>query len=323
MSEQLPVTINTSGFTIKKRNLPVLLATAMRPHQWVKNLFIFAPLLFGRKLTELPAVGAAAAAFGVFCLLSSSLYIFNDWLDADEDRAHPEKQKRPISSGELSVFAALSFAGVLAAAAFMSAWWVGAGFAAVVGLYFVLILAYCLSFKRFIVLDCIVIAVGFVLRVVGGAEAVGVVPTHWLIACAFLLALFLAFSKRRQELLKLSNNAVEHRKVLGQYSVAFLEQANIIVIGAAIVSYALYTVAPETVARFGTDALIYGTVFVVYGMLRYLALINNPENGGNPSKMLLTDRPLLIALAAWSLYNAIIIYKVSLFSLGVFSFGGY
>jgi len=192
-----------------------------------------------------------------------------------------------------------------------------------VGLYFVLILAYCLSFKRFIVLDCIVIAVGFVLRVVGGAEAVGVVPTHWLIACAFLLALFLAFSKRRQELLKLSNNAVEHRKVLGQYSVEFLEQANIIVIGAAIVSYALYTVAPETVARFGTDALIYGTVFVVYGMLRYLALINNPENGGNPSKMLLTDRPLLIALAAWSLYNAIIIYKVSLFSLGVFSFGGY
>jgi hypothetical protein len=173
------------------------------------------------------------------------------------------------------------------------------------------------------VLDCIVIAVGFVLRVVGGAEAVGVVPTHWLIACAFLLALFLAFSKRRQELLKLSNNAVEHRKVLGQYSVEFLEQANIIVIGAAIVSYALYTVAPETVARFGTDALIYGTVFVVYGMLRYLALINNPENGGNPSKMLLTDRPLLIALAAWSLYNAIIIYKVSLFSLGVFSFGGY
>ena len=218
MSEQLPITIDVaaSGIPLRKRSLPALLAAAMRPHQWVKNLFIFAPLLFGRKLTELSAVGSAAAAFAVFCLLSSALYIFNDWLDADEDRAHPEKRNRPISSGELSAAAALSFAAVLAAVAFLSASWVGAGLAAVSGLYFVLILAYCLSLKRFIVLDCIVIAAGFVLRVVGGAVAVTVVPTHWLIACAFLLALFLAFSKRRQELLKLSNNAAEHRKVLGQ-----------------------------------------------------------------------------------------------------------
>jgi hypothetical protein len=170
------------------------------------------------------------------------------------------------------------------------------------------------------VLDCIVIASGFVLRVIGGAVAISVLPTHWLIACAFLLALFLAFSKRRQELLTLSKNAVEHRKVLGQYSVAYLEQVNIILIGAAIVSYALYTVAPETVERFGTDALIYGTVFVIYGMLRYLALINNPEKGGNPSKMLLHDRPLLVTVVAWSLYNSIVIYHTALegFRLSLF-----
>ena len=286
-----------------------MLIAAMRPHQWVKNLFIFAPLLFGRKLAELPAVGRAGAAFCVFCLLASALYIFNDWLDADEDRAHPEKRFRPISSGELSASAALMFAAALAASAFLIAVWVGTGLTAVAGFYFVLILAYCLSLKRFIVLDCIVIAVGFVLRVVGGAEAVNVVPTHWLIACAFLLALFLAFSKRRQELLTLSSNAAEHRKVLGQYSVAFLEQANIIVIGAAVVSYALYTVAPETVERFGSDALIYGTVLVIYGMLRYLALISDSNKGDNPSKLLLTDRPLLITVFAWSAYNVVIIYR--------------
>ncbi len=295
----------------RKRWLSLLL-TSVRPHQWVKNLFIFAPLLFGRKLTDVSAVGSSLAAFGIFCLLASSLYILNDWIDADEDRAHPEKRNRPISSGELPVPAALLFSAALATAAFFLAWRLGTSFAAIAIIYFVLIIAYSLSLKRLIVLDCIVIASGFVLRVIGGAAAISVVPTHWLIACAFLLALFLAFSKRRQELLTLSNNAVEHRKVLGQYSVAYLEQVNIILIGAAIVSYALYTVAPETVERFGTDALIYGTVFVIYGMLRYLALIYHPENGGNPSKMLLKDRPLLITVAAWSLYNAIVIYRLPL-----------
>jgi 4-hydroxybenzoate polyprenyltransferase len=314
MSEQLPVTIAEAkaGLRSQKKGVLNLLIVAMRSHQWVKNLFIFAPLLFGRKLTDLAAVGAALAAFCVFCLLSSALYIFNDWLDADEDRAHPEKRNRPVSSGELPVSTALLFSAALAAAAFSLAWWLGTSFAAIAGLYFVLIIAYCLSLKRLIVLDCIVIGSGFVLRVIGGAVAISVVPTHWLIACAFLLALFLAFSKRRQELLTLSDNAVEHRKVLGQYSVAYLEHVNIILIGAVIVSYALYTVAPETVERFGTDTLIYGTVFVIYGMLRYLALINHPENGGNPSKMLLKDRPLLITVAAWSLYNAIVIYRLPL-----------
>jgi 4-hydroxybenzoate polyprenyltransferase len=304
---------NNTALIIRKRGWFRLLLIAMRPHQWVKNLFIFAPLLFGRKLTDLSAVGSACVAFGVFCFLSSALYIFNDWVDADEDRAHPEKRNRPISSGELPVPAALLFSAALAAVAFFLAWWLlGNSFVAIAGIYFVLILAYCLSLKRLIVLDCIAIASGFVLRVIGGAVAISVVPTHWLIACAFLLALFLAFSKRRQELLTLSNNAVEHREVLGQYSVAYLEQVNIILIGAAVVSYALYSVAPETVERFGTDALIYGTVFVIYGMLRYLALINNPDNGGNPSKMFLKDRPLLITIAAWSFYNAIVIYRLPL-----------
>ena len=320
LSKELPIILSDadSDIGLRKKGLLRLGVSAMRPHQWVKNLFIFAPLLFGRKLTDISAVGGALLAFGVFCFLSSALYIFNDWLDADEDRAHPQKKHRPICSGELPVSIALALAAALAATAFLLAWQLDTSFFLIALLYLVLTLAYCLSLKRVMVLDCIVIASGFVLRVVGGAVAIAVIPTHWLIACAFLLALFLAFSKRRQELLILSVNASEHRKVLGQYSVGYLEQVNLILIGAAIVSYALYTVAPETIERFGTDALIYGTVFVIYGMLRYLALINNPENGGNPSKMLLQDRPLLLTVAAWSLYNAVVIYHVKLEELRLF-----
>lgn len=297
---------------VRKKGWLRLLLAAMRPHQWVKNLFIFAPLLFGRKLTDVTAIGYSLVAFAVFCCLASALYIFNDWVDAEEDRAHPEKRHRPISSGLLPVPVALFGAGVLMIAAFWMAAFIGLKFFLIAGLYFVLILSYCLALKRMIVLDGMTIAAGFVLRVVGGAVAVSVMPTHWLIVCAFLLALFLAFTKRRQELLTLSGNAAEHREVLDQYSIGYLGQVNNILIGASIVCYALYTVAPETVERFGTNNLIYGTIFVIYGLLRYMALIDNPANGGNPSKMLLTDKPLLLTVAGWAIYNIIMIYHVSL-----------
>jgi 4-hydroxybenzoate polyprenyltransferase len=176
-------------------------------------------------------------------------------------------------------------------------------------LYAALMTGYCIWLKRAIVLDAMTIAGGFVLRVIGGAVAVGVVTTHWLIACTFLLALFLAFAKRRQELLSLASEASDHREVLNHYTLQYLDNVINIVIGAAMVCYALYTVAPETVARFGTDYLVYGTVFVVYGMLRYLALIKDPSTGGNPSKLLLSDLPLMLTLVAWAVYNALVIYR--------------
>ena len=286
-----------------------LLLTAARPHQWVKNLFVLAPLLFGRKLTDSAAVWDAIIALAAFCLLSSAVYIFNDWWDAEDDRAHPEKRNRPISSGLLPVSIALGAAAALAILGLTLAIAIGPQFAGIGLLYAVLMAAYCMWLKRMIVLDAMTIAGGFALRVVGGAVAVDVAATHWLIACTFLLALFLAFSKRRQELLTLENGAGNHREVLGHYSLRYLESVINIVIGASIVCYALYTVAPETVARFGTDGLVYGTAFVVYGMLRYLALINDPTKGGNPSKLLLSDLPLLLTLVAWALYNAAVIYR--------------
>jgi 4-hydroxybenzoate polyprenyltransferase len=158
------------------------------------------------------------------------------------------------------------------------------------------------------ILDCIVIAAGFVLRVVSGAVAIAVTPTHWLIACAFFLALYLAFAKRRQELLVLSDSASQHRAVLGQYTVSYLEQVKNILTSATIVCYALYTVAPETIERFGTEQLIYGTVFVLYGLLRHIAITQNSTNGGDPSKLLVSDRPLLLTVLGWAIYNILIIY---------------
>jgi 4-hydroxybenzoate polyprenyltransferase len=198
---------------------------------------------------------------------------------------------------------------LLLAGAFGVAFALGIRFGLLALTYCVVTLGYCLAFKQAIVLDGMLIATGFVLRVVGGAVAVDVAPTHWLIVCAFLLALFLAFSKRRQELLMLSTGAEQHRSVLGQYTVSYLDRANNILLGATIVCYALYTVAPETIQKFGTDKLIYGSAFVIYGLLRYLALLQDASNGGNPSKMLFKDKPLLVAVVGWAIYNVLVIYR--------------
>ncbi len=322
MSDQISAILpsDSAGAAAINKSKLRLLIEAMRPYQWSKNLFVLVPLLFAKRIMELEALGYSLVAFVVFSFLASGLYIFNDWRDIEEDRAHPYKRNRPLSSGQLPVNIALTASAILVFGALGLASLISIQFLFIAILYFGLTLLYCLTLKRFIILDCIAIASGFVLRVVGGALAISVEATHWLIACAFLLALFLAFSKRRQELLTLSKNAVEHRRVLGEYTVAFLEQVNLIVIGAAIVSYALYTVAPETIEKFGTDALIYGTVFVIYGLLRYLALIDHSENGGDPSKMLFRDKPLLITVAAWAVYNAIVVYHTVLFGNRAFPF---
>ncbi len=322
MSDQLSAILpnDSAGAAAVNKSKLRLLITAMRPYQWSKNLFVLTPLLFAKKIMETEALGYSLMAFVVFCFLASGLYIFNDWLDIEEDRAHPQKRNRPLSSGLLPVTFALAAAAILVLGALGLASFISIQFLCTAIVYFGLTLLYCITIKRFIILDCITIASGFVLRVVGGAVAINVEASHWLIACAFLLALFLAFSKRRQELLMLSKDATGHRMVLGEYSVAFLEKANIIVIGAALVSYALYTVAPETIEKFHTNALIYGTVFVIYGLLRYLALIDKPEHGGDPSKMLLRDKPLLITVAAWAVYNAIVIYHTVLFGNRTFLF---
>ena len=273
---------------------------------------MFAPLLFGMKLGQPGSIFRALAGTVCFCLLSSGLYLVNDIIDTEADRAHPEKRLRPIPSGALSVRVALMVTFLLLAVALGIAYALEIRFLLLAIGYCVVILGYCLAFKQAIVLDAMLIATGFVLRVVGGAIAVDVYPTHWLIVCAFLLALFLAFSKRRQELLMLCGEAAQHRRVLGQYTISFLDRANTILLGATIVCYALYTVSPETIHRFGTDKLIYGSAFVIYGLLRYLALLQDEKSGGNPSAMLVKDKPLFIAVTGWAIYNGLVIYRSSL-----------
>lgn len=281
----------------------------MRPYQWTKNFFVLAPLLFGQRLGYLWAIGTSLLAFASFCLMCSALYVINDIVDAAGDRAHPEKRSRPVASGRLPRSLAWLGCGVLLVGAFLLGLPVGSSFLSIAGVYFGLMLLYCLRLKHTLILDGMVIAAGFVLRVVGGAVAVDVVPSHWLVICSFLLALYLAFAKRRRELLLLSESAGRHRRVLHLYTVPYLDQVNNILVGAVIICYALYTVAPDTVQRFGTDQLIYGTAFVIYGLLRYLALIQDPRNGGDPSKLLIRDKPLLLATLGWVAYNAAVIYR--------------
>ena len=291
-----------------KRAVLRYLLAAMRPHQWVKNVFVLSPLLFSKSIGDPDALRQGFLAFVAFCLASSAVYILNDIQDAQVDRLHPKKQFRPIASGDLSRSAALTYFGVLLILSLTLSSWLGYQHFLFAAAYMLLMAGYCLSFKRIIILDAMCIAAGFVLRVAGGAAAISVDASHWLIICAFLLALYLAFAKRRQEMLTVSK-AAGHRKVLGEYTLPFLEQVNTILLGILIVCYALYAVAPETVARFGTDSLVYGILFVIYGLLRYLSLIQNSEKGGDPGNLLATDKPLAAAVAGWTIYNAAVIYR--------------
>ena len=281
---------------------------SLRPAQWVKNVFVLAPLLFGRKLVDSSALVNALLALMCFCLLSGAQYLLNDIVDAPADRNHPEKRRRPIASGALTVRVAGAGALVLFAAGFLIAFYVGLAFAGIAVLYSALALAYSFALKHLVIVDVMTIAGGFVARVAGGAIAVDVRPSHWLIICAFVLSLFLGFSKRRQELLRTPRTAVAQRRVLREYSPRMVEQINLVLMGTAFVCYTIYTVAPDTVERFGTDLLLYGTVFVFYGMLRYLVITQNEQAGENPGENVIRDKPLLISVIGWAIYNGAVIY---------------
>lgn len=289
-------------------NAGALLLRIARPQQWTKNLFVLAPLLFSGRLGDPGAITGAIVAFCCFCLASSAVYVFNDIGDAAADRMHPVKRYRPLAAGTLSPGLAWSWCGLLAVASLLTALAAGTELAGLCGLYLALMAAYCSVLKRVVILDAMLIAIGFVIRVIGGAAAIGVTPSHWLILCAFLLALYLAFAKRRQELLSLGEQASRHRAALGAYGVTFLDQVSTILLSAIVVCYALYTVSPDTVSRVGSSNMIYGTLFVLYGLLRYLHLVQASGHGGEPAKLLAGDPPLGGAVVCWVLYNAAILY---------------
>jgi 4-hydroxybenzoate polyprenyltransferase len=290
---------------------PVLasLLVSLRPEQWTKNLVVFAGLLFGHQLFDPRAVALALAAFAVFCALSGVVYLLNDVADREADRRHPLKSRRPIASGALPPGVALSAAVVIGGAASAAAFAIRPAFGVVSLAYVGLLGAYSARLKHVVIIDVLTIAIGFVLRAVAGAVVIAVPISQWLLVCTVLLALFLALSKRRHEIVLLAGGASEHRRILGEYSPYLLDQMIGVVTASTLIAYIFYTLSPETAQRFGTPYMGLTTVFPLYGIFRYLYLVHQKEGGGSPTAMLLTDKPLLVCVALWAASVVVIVYR--------------
>ncbi len=284
------------------------LLVSMRPEQWTKNLIVFAALIFGHRLFDPAAVGLSLAAFLIFCALSGVVYLINDVSDRDADRRHPYKRFRPIAAGTLSRGAAMGWAAVIGATAIALAFWIRPLFGVIAATYLALFAGYSRVFKHVVILDVLTIAIGFVLRADAGATAIAVPMSQWLLVCTILLALFLGLSKRRHELTLLAGEAAGHRRILEEYNPYLLDQMIGVVTASTLMAYIIYCTSPETIEKFGTRNLVLTTPFPIYGIFRYLYLVHQ-RGSGNPSEVLLTDRPLVACIALWGLSVIAIIYR--------------
>ena len=281
---------------------------ALRPKQWIKNLILFAGLIFAHKFFDAFLVLRTLLAFAAFCLVSSSIYLINDIRDIESDRLHPLKKFRPLASGKIGRGAALRLAVILAVISLSFGFWLNRDFGLTVAIYFAGMLAYNFFFKHVVILDILIIAGGFILRAVAGAVVVEVNISSWLLVCTTFLALFLVISKRRHEIISLGENAAEHRKILEEYGERFLDQMIGIVTACTIMAYMLYTVDQATIDKFGTGNLILTSPFVLFGVFRYLYLVYQRNQGGHPELLLLNDFPLILTILGWIVAAFIIIY---------------
>ena len=290
--------------------LLLAILVSLRPRQWVKNLFVLAGLIFSQQLFT-PLLWPALAAFALFCALSGAIYLFNDVADRERDRLHPTKRERPVASGELPVSVALTVGVLLTlgslAAGFMLSPWFGVTAVA----YALLLVLYSLWLKHLVIVDVLVVAVGFVLRAVAGALAIDVEISGWLLICTILLALFLALGKRRHEVLAYELESARYRPILAEYNSGLLDQMIAVVTASTVTAYALYTMSPETVAKFQTHWLPATLPFVLYGIFRYLYLLYRRQLGGSPSELFLHDRALLVNTVLWMVAVLVIIYARS------------
>ncbi len=283
----------------------------IRPHQWLKNVFVLLPLFFGGSLLDPHDIAAALVAVMAFSFMASAIYCLNDIVDVEDDRRHPVKCRRPIASGQVSVAAAYAMMAVMVALSFASAMLLGegtAGVAAVTAVYLVLNVAYCLWLKRFAILDVCTIAAGFVLRLFAGGIAIGTELSDWIVLMTFLLTLFLSLAKRRDDVLRMNETGRAPRRNTIRYNLEFINQAITITATVTIVCYVMYTVSPEVVRRTGTHYLYLTTVFVITGVLRYLQLTLVDNRSGDPTRLLLSDRVLQAVVALWGLAFLLIIY---------------
>ncbi len=285
------------------------LIKTMRPRQWTKNIFIFAALVFDKQLFIPNSFLRTLAGFALFCLISSCVYIVNDLADIQADRSHPEKKNRPIPSGALPTRVAWTAGAIIALFVFSASYLLAPLFCLIVALYFILNLAYSLWLKHIPILDVLLIAIGFVLRVAAGVALIRVERfSPWLYIVMFLLSLFLGFGKRRAELALLAQDAGSHRKVLDGYTLSLLDQYILIVSATTIVAYSLYTFSAPNVP--GNYSLMLTIPFMVYSIFRYLYLVEVEHAGGAPEEVLLSDRPFQISMILWAASVVVIFYFV-------------
>lgn len=281
---------------------------AMRPKQWTKNAFVFAALIFDRKLFDLTSLERTLMAFGLFCLLASSVYIINDIMDIDADSNHPVKKNRPIASGKLPISLAIIIAIIFLAVALAGSFFLNIGTFIVFLVYFILNLAYSKWLKHIAIIDVLVIAACFVLRVAAGVSVIQVERfSPWLYVVTTLFALYLGFGKRRAELsVLIPENTTSHRRVLAGYSIDFIDQLITIVSATTIIAYSLYTFSAPNLPE--NHAMMLTIPFVLYGIFRYLSLIQINKKGGEPEDLLLNDRPLQITIVLWGIAVILIFY---------------
>lgn len=273
----------------------------LRAEQWVKNIFIFAGLIFSREFHRPEKIGITFLGFIIFSFLSSAGYIINDIIDRAEDRQINTKMNRPIAAGRIKIGYALILSLVLIFLSLASAYFVNKNFFYVALIYIGLSILYSLLIKYLVILDVLTIAVGYVLRSVAGAVIINVDISSWLILCTFLLALFIILSKRKAEILILGSDAVKHREVLSHYSVDLLNHMITIAISACIVAYCIYTLSLDTVSKFHTRNLVFTIPFVIYGLFRYLYLIEKKTGTDMPNRALIGDLPMIINFALWGI----------------------
>ncbi len=278
-----------------------------RLHQWIKNVFIFVPIVFSKNLFNLELLLIVAAGFFEFCLASSLVYVLNDIIDIESDRNHPVKKERPLASGRISKKSAIYSVIILSLIILSLLPFFNLAFDALLLLYIVINIFYSIKLKNIVIIDIFSIAAGFMIRIISGAVVINVEISNWLILTTMFISLFLGVMKRRSELTLVEN--VSTRKVLAEYSITFSDQMTTVAAAGVIICYALYSVASRTVSVFGTEKLIFTTPFVVFGIFRYMYLVYMNSKGENTSKILVSDLPMIINILLYILTSVLIIYK--------------
>ncbi len=279
-----------------------------RLHQWIKNIFIFVPLVFSKNLFNYDLLFIVTAGFFEFCFASSVVYVINDIIDIESDREHPVKRSRPLASGKISKKAALNSAIILSVIILIFLPFFNFAFDALLIIYILLNVFYSFRLKNIVIIDIFSIAAGFMIRIISGAVVINVEISSWLILTTMFISLFLGVMKRRSELALVENKST--RKVLAHYSITFSDQMTTVAAAGVIICYALYSVAARTITVFGTDKLIFTTPFVVFGIFRYMYLVYMNAEGENTSKILMTDLSMIFNILLYILFSVLIIYKV-------------